>query len=1251
MKSHPLLALLFTLVYFDCLRADDPIVGPQTEERFPPLVVPDGFKATLFACDPLVEYPSVIALGPREQTLFVAHDYVTGLGVEIVRRDEVRLIEDTDSDGYADKSTVFAKGFNSIQGLAFYDGEVFVMHAPLLTSLKDTDGDDVADARRDLIAGLGLPPEENSNRLHCANGVVPGHDDWLYLALGDRGCDVQRPEGDRLLFQQGGILRCRRDGTDLHVFSTGLRNTYDLALDAELNVFLRDNENDGGDFMIRVCHCFFGSDHGYPYHYYEHPNELMPPLADLGRGSSAGVTTYLETAFPQEFQKSLICCEWGRAVVRYPLARSNSSFEPTTEIDFAAGAQDDLYPFKPTDLVVDRDGSLLVSDWCDGQRPKRGRARIYRIKYEVKEAEPEEDVGKPTVRDWIRQLSSPGYHKRLEAQLAIEADQDGCEAVMDTMKNGEVNHLGRMHAIWILANVRGAEAIDDLFKFAQTDGSIPVRVQAVRAIADLTDPILVKDKVAAGPGDVKIAERLSKLRVERDPRLLLEVTIALGRLIWKDAPRWVFFHINCKPDPAVAHAASWTFRAADNWPYVFSIWDNPFSPSRPAALVAAAEQTNPIVVDALLERAKDKPEYAKLLARVYKKPGPYEYWGFRPAERAPNPVAWERTDAIKRKLIEVFALRDAGSAEIRKQILREGVPIPVATLVACLSNESDEQRLAIVLNALKEQTDESIPGHFADLVRSKLPTNKSRLTALQYLVEDLNESNEEMLVAIAQSVEDGDVLAETINQIGSRANLNCNDFLLAKLSSKDGAVRSAAIRSLAVRKHAGAAASIEKLLDDTDVRVRRSAALAAGKLHAKQTTDRLLELTDDDDLETCRLSLDALRVLNNADAVNSAVAGLDRTETQLAALAYLAVFGDAKQLEPVMKVAESSRSIEVLTSAARSISAWHKKQAREEFNQAIARIHGRSGVVLRWTTFGPLTHNQADALGKRLPDPTTKLQSLDVIVDEPTNRRTNFANGTEARIVFDKGTNARHVPVFMAVAEVQSDEETNVEFIGSSDGDIQIWLNKKLAFKRHDPKFHPYQANADRFAAVLPKGTSRLVVRIDLTPAPPKLHLRFRQKSSKAEHERLIKLALVGRGNVKRGQEVFVAADKSQCIKCHRIDEKGGRIGPDLAGIGSRFSRIHLIESILEPSRTVAPSYGSINVALSDGRVLTGVKVKEDEKTLTLGDNQGKMHAVAKSEIDQMRTQTLSTMPDGLERRLTDREFIDLLAYLLSLKK
>src|SRR5438034_1800632 len=98
--------------------------------------------------------------------------------------------------------------------------------------------------------------------------------------------------------------------------------------------------------MIRVCHSFMGADHGYPYLYEDHPGEALPPLADLGRGSSAGGVCYLETAFPVEFRGDLFFCEWGRSVVRYRRERAGAGFAAMKEIEFAAGAPGDPYGFK-----------------------------------------------------------------------------------------------------------------------------------------------------------------------------------------------------------------------------------------------------------------------------------------------------------------------------------------------------------------------------------------------------------------------------------------------------------------------------------------------------------------------------------------------------------------------------------------------------------------------------------------------------------------------------------------------------------------------------------------------------------------------------------------------------------------------------------------------------------------------------------------------------------------------------------------
>ena len=146
--------------------------------------------------------------------------------------------------------------------------------------------------------------------------------------------------------------------------------------------------------------------------------------------------------------------------------------------------------------------------------------------------------------------------------------------------------------------------------------------------------------------------------------------------------------------------------------------------------------------------------------------------------------------------------------------------------------------------------------------------------------------------------------------------------------------------------------------------------------------------------------------------------------------------------------------------------------------------------------------------------------------------------------------------------------------------------------------------------------------------------------------QRLTGLVLGGGGNADRGREVFQDVERSLCLKCHRLGAEGGRIGPDLTGIGRRFSRVHILESILQPSRTIAPSYESVAVALNSGQVLTGIRVAETAAMLTLGDNQAKLHDVPRSEIDETRVQSLSTMPEGLETKLTEQQFVDLIAFL-----
>src|SRR5262249_1094174 len=159
-----------------------------------------------------------------------------------------------------------------------------------------------------------------------------------------------------------------------------------------------------------------------------------------------------------------------------------------------------------------------------------------------------------------------------------------------------------------------------------------------------------------------------------------------------------------------------------------------------------------------------------------------------------------------------------------------------------------------------------------------------------------------------------------------------------------------------------------------------------------------------------------------------------------------------------------------------------------------------------------------------------------------------------------------------------------------------------------------------------------------------------RRKSAAAEHEKLTQAALTRKGDIERGRKVFFDAEKSQCIKCHRIGDQGERIGPELTGVGSRFSPIYIVESILEPTRTIVPSSETVTVILKNGKVLTGVRVAQSDTTLTLGDNQAQKHIISRADIEDQQAQAVSTMPEGLEKRLTLEEFVDLIAFLVSQK-
>ena len=113
------------------------------------------------------------------------------------------------------------------------------------------------------------------------------------------------------------------------------------------------------------------------------------------------------------------------------------------------------------------------------------------------------------------------------------------------------------------------------------------------------------------------------------------------------------------------------------------------------------------------------------------------------------------------------------------------------------------------------------------------------------------------------------------------------------------------------------------------------------------------------------------------------------------------------------------------------------------------------------------------------------------------------------------------------------------------------------------------------------------------------------------------------------------------------MDGRGGSIGPDLSNIGASAARDKLIESILTPSKEIAPAYVSWFIATRDGKERSGVIVDEGpNSTITVADAQGHLEIIQRTTIEERHALPTSIMPDNLPALMTRQEFLDLLAFL-----
>lgn len=165
--------------------------------------------------------------------------------------------------------------------------------------------------------------------------------------------------------------------------------------------------------------------------------------------------------------------------------------------------------------------------------------------------------------------------------------------------------------------------------------------------------------------------------------------------------------------------------------------------------------------------------------------------------------------------------------------------------------------------------------------------------------------------------------------------------------------------------------------------------------------------------------------------------------------------------------------------------------------------------------------------------------------------------------------------------------------------------------------------------------------------AVPYLKILLGANDASAEERNKAMAALASmKGNADRGKAIF---RNSTCISCHKIYGEGANYGPDMMGVGKRWNKAKIIESIIDPNAEIDKKYVTLQVIKNDGKTIQGLLVSENDKEIVIFDGK-KPQTIAVADIDEKNQLKQSSMPEGLAASMAPNEFLDLVEFLSTLK-
>ena len=471
--------------------------------------------------------------------------------------ERIHLIEDSDGDGLADKTSIYAEGFvDEIGGIAagvlHHDGDVYTTIVPDVWKLRDTNNDGKADQRESIAYGFGAHLAYAGHDMH---GLTVGVDGRIYWTIGDKGLGVTSKEGLHFKYpNQGAVLRCEPDGSNFEVFAHGLRNVQELAFDQFGNIFSIDNDSDRpGEkerFVYIVRHMDAGWRSNWQYiqdafnpwmdeHLWEpyqedQPAHILPPIS-LYEDGPAGTTFNPGTALNEKWANYFFHTsapngqQWA-----FQVEQNGASYRMVNDMQIGTGVPIVGINFGP-------DGALYGVDWGGGY-PLNEKGAVW--KWDVADKHPlrgetakflRSDPSCFSVAQLIKALDFPDQRVRLKAQFELVKRKLRSELEAAAR---QATLLGRIHAIWGIGQLnRRMDSPDFQFLLGLlNDQEEEVRTQVAKIIGDHFGTQLALHRAAVPLSEASsITRALLPLLGNSSERLKFHAAVAIANIGSPDA--------------------------------------------------------------------------------------------------------------------------------------------------------------------------------------------------------------------------------------------------------------------------------------------------------------------------------------------------------------------------------------------------------------------------------------------------------------------------------------------------------------------------------------------------------------------------------------------------------------------------------------------------------------------------------------------------------------------------------------------